>query len=58
MLKDHNGRDNRLDVLKHSIEKRHTEVEMNDFKTSVWKVCEWLLKVKLKFSIILLKCMI
>ena len=31
-VKDHNGRDNKSHVLKHSMEKRHTNVEYNEFK--------------------------
>ena len=31
-VKDHNGRDNKSHVLKHSIEKRHAEVELSKVK--------------------------
>ena len=31
-VKDHNGRDKLSHILKHSIEKNHTEVTVNDFK--------------------------
>ena len=31
-VKDHNGRDNKLHVLKHSTKKRHTEVDLNKIK--------------------------
>ena len=31
-VKDHNGRDKSFHVLRHSIEKSHTEVTANDFK--------------------------
>ena len=31
-VKDHNGRNKSSHMLRHSIEKNHTEVMMNDFK--------------------------
>ena len=31
-VKDHNGRDKSSHMLRHSIEKNHTEVTVNDFK--------------------------
>ena len=31
-VKDHNGRNKSFHMLRHSIEKNHTEVMMNDFK--------------------------
>ena len=35
-VKDHNSRDTKFHVLKHSIHKRHTKVELNEFKIIGW----------------------